>query len=220
MFTSSVFSLCNGYLLFKSAGLCAAEGPKLLLALSHTAPALLDGPRTLSGDCLLWWFWLLASLLQILLSHVLALELISQLPAERKLHHDPKDRDLNQRTEGWVQTSLSGLVVIDSGICSSWRTWCVWENLHEDPAAYTCCSSPAGCSWITDSCAVAQSSIPVAPLASQRTAQLGSCFLNTAQCATTGKAFHTWLFSTFKYKEHFALKILCASIFLSKLMCH
>lgn len=31
---------------------------------------------------------------------VLEFELILQFFVERKLHHDPKDRDLNQRTEG------------------------------------------------------------------------------------------------------------------------
>lgn len=53
-------------------------------------------------------------------------------------------------------------------------------------------------------------------LASQRTGQLGSCFMSTKQCGITGNALHTWLFSMFKYKEHFVLKILCGRVFLSK----
>lgn len=69
-------------------------------------PALLQhGPMRACSVCSV----LLARLLQILLSCVLALELISQLPAERKLRHDPKDRDLNQRTEGYVKKQAQQL---------------------------------------------------------------------------------------------------------------
>lgn len=35
-----------------------------------------------------------------LVMNIFALDLISQIPTERKLLHDPKDRDLSQRTEG------------------------------------------------------------------------------------------------------------------------
>uniref|UniRef100_A0A8D2QRK3 E3 ubiquitin-protein ligase RNF185 n=1 Tax=Zosterops lateralis melanops TaxID=1220523 RepID=A0A8D2QRK3_ZOSLA len=86
------------------------------------------------------------------------------------------------------QTSLSGLVVfIDSEIYSSWRT----SMFVRDPAAYTSCSSQLAVHGSLIAVVWQRAPFPWYTLSSQRTARLGSCFMNRAQCGITGKAFHT-----------------------------
>lgn len=184
------------------------------LALSHSAPALLDGPRRLS-------FMEICIISQATADTVVTCPCTwanfttscreKTPPRPQGQRPEPENRGVSD------QTSLSGLVVfIDSEIYSSWRT----SMFVRDPAAYTSCSSQLAVHGSLIAVVWHRAPFPWYTLSSQRTARLGSCFMNRAQCGITGKAFHTWLFSMFKYKRHLALEGLCASVFLLRYMYH